>query len=82
VGRRNSLSGVLLLIDANVRALAFYISDSINTLARDSRELAMDSTFGTNNGGLSLFSVLAEVDGTGAPLAYCFVEIFKSNSKA
>ncbi|KAN0070534.1 hypothetical protein V8E54_011403 [Elaphomyces granulatus] len=70
------------LIDANVRALAFYISDSINTLTWDSRGLAMDSTFGTNNGGLSLFSVLAEGDGTGAPLAYCFVEIFKNNSKA
>lgn len=70
-----------VFIDANVRALAFYISDSINTLARDSRELAMDSTFGTNNGGLSLFSVLAEVHGTGAPLAYCFVEVFKDNSK-
>ena len=33
----------------------------------------MDATFGTNNAGMDLFAVLAEVDGTGVILAYCFV---------
>ena len=63
----------------NVRALAFYILDSINPLVKEVKELAMDSTFGTNNAGMSLFAVLAEVDGTGVPLAYCFVDVFKDN---
>ena len=34
----------------------------------------MDATFGTNNARMDLLSVLAELDGTGIPLAYCFVE--------
>ena len=34
----------------------------------------MDATFGTNNAGMDLFALLAELDGTGVPLAYCFVE--------
>ena len=34
----------------------------------------MDATFGTNNAGMDLFALLAEFDGTGVPLAYCFVE--------
>ena len=39
----------------------------------------MDATFGTNNVGMDLLAVLAEVDGTGVPLAYCFVEVMPSN---
>ena len=41
----------------------------------------MDATYGTNNMGADLFAVLAEVDGTGVPLAYCFVDVFKENKK-
>lgn len=65
----------------NVRGLAFYISDSISTLAPLAKELAMDATFGTNNAGVDLFAVLAEVDGTGIPLAYCFVDVVENNQK-
>ena len=65
----------------NVRGLAFYISDSITMLGPHAKELAMDATFGTNNAGIDLFAVLAEVDGTGVPLAYCFVEIVENNNK-
>jgi hypothetical protein len=61
--------------------LAFYISDSIKVLAYRAKELAMDATYGTNNKGMELFAVMAEFDGTGVPLAYCFVEIFEDNSK-
>ena len=39
----------------------------------------MDATFGTNNTGMHLFAVLAEVDGTGIPLAYCFMDVFNDN---
>ena len=34
----------------------------------------MDATFGTNNVRMDLFAVLAEYDGTGVPVAYCFIE--------
>jgi MULE transposase domain len=63
-----------------MRALAFYISDSVNTLASCAKELAMDATYGTNNTGMQLFAVLAEVDGTGIPLAYCFIDVFNDDS--
>src|SRR6516164_4784086 len=62
-------------------ALAFYISDSVNALAHHTKELAIDATFGTNNMGMDLFVVLAEVDGTGVPLAYCFMDVFTDNSR-
>jgi hypothetical protein len=41
----------------------------------------MDATFGTNNMAMTLFAVLAEVDGTGVPLAYCFMDTYKDNNK-
>jgi hypothetical protein len=65
----------------NVRGLAFYISDTIGTLTTRAKELAMDATFGTNNAGMDLFAVLAEVEGTGVPLAYCFMEVFENDAK-
>ena len=42
------------------------------------KEVAIDATFGKNNAGMDLYAVLAELDGTGVPLAYLFVE--KDNS--
>jgi hypothetical protein len=69
-----------LYFAGNMRALAFYISNSVNTLAPRAKELAMDATFGTNNTGMHLFAVLAEIDGTGIPLAYCFMDVFNENS--
>ena len=69
-----------LYISANLRAVAFYVSDAIGTLASRTKELAMDATFGTKDMAMDLFAVLAEVDGTGVPLAYCFTELFKDNS--
>ncbi|KAI0992617.1 hypothetical protein K3495_g15568, partial [Podosphaera aphanis] len=63
---------------ANVRALGFYIRASIDALSATTREIAIDATYGTNNAGMELYAVLAELDGTGAPMAYLFVE--KNNS--
>lgn len=34
----------------------------------------MDATYGTNSSGAELFAVLAEVDGSGVPICYMFVE--------
>ena len=63
---------------ANVRALGLYIRASIDALPGTTREIAIDATYGTNNAGMELYAVLAELDGTGAPMAYLFVE--KNNS--
>lgn len=51
------------------------IFDEIVTGARELgfNQIAMDSTFGTNNEGHELYAVLAAVNGTGVPLAYCVV---------
>ncbi|KAH8656329.1 hypothetical protein BGZ61DRAFT_500287 [Ilyonectria robusta] len=70
-----------LYFSENLRAIAFYVSDAIRILASRAKELAIDATFGTNNMGMDLFAVLAEVDGTGVPLAYCFTELFKDNDR-
>ncbi|KAJ5982326.1 hypothetical protein N7451_012426 [Penicillium sp. IBT 35674x] len=61
----------------NVRALGFFASEPIERLAKSATQLVMDSTFGTNSGGMDLFAVLAEVEDTGVPLAYCLVELIK-----
>ncbi|KID82058.1 hypothetical protein MGU_10628 [Metarhizium guizhouense ARSEF 977] len=61
----------------NLRALAFFASETIAKLRNAAPQLVMDSTFGTNSGGMDLFAVLAEVEGTGVPLAYCLVELLK-----
>jgi hypothetical protein len=61
----------------NLRALGFFASETIKQLLKSTTQLVMDSTFGTNSGGMDLFAVLAEVEGTGVPLAYCLVELLK-----
>lgn len=66
---------------ANLRAIAFYVSDSINTLVSRVKELSINATFKTNNIAIDLFAVLAEVDSTGVLLAYCFTELFRDNSR-
>ncbi|KAI1007534.1 hypothetical protein K3495_g687 [Podosphaera aphanis] len=63
---------------SNFRALSFYIRASIDALSGTTREIAIDATYGTNNAGMEPYAVLAELDGTGAPMAYLFVE--KNNS--
>ncbi|KAI0994329.1 hypothetical protein K3495_g13853 [Podosphaera aphanis] len=59
---------------ANFRALGFYIRASIDALSGTTREIVIDTTYGTNNAGMELNAVLAELDRTGAPMAYLFVE--------
>lgn len=63
----------------NVRALSIFAPEPIKRLAKSASatQLVMDSTFGTNSGGMDLFAVLAEVEGTGVPIAYCLVELMK-----
>lgn len=58
-----------------LRGLAIFVTPSIQELSANAQELVMDATYGTNSAGMSLFSVLTEVDGCGIPLAYCFVQV-------
>ena len=51
-----------------INGLVLYVLDTISMLQDAKRpvlEMAMDATYGTNNPGMDLFAVLAEVDGTG-----------------
>lgn len=68
-----------ILISGNLRGLALFVRASMSSLRLEVRELAMDATSGTNNAGMNLFAVLAEVDGIGVPIAYCFVDVIASN---
>lgn len=65
----------------NLRGLAIYISESISSLS-SCKELAMDATYGTNHSGSDLFAVLAELDGTGIPVAYLFVNTLPLSQEA
>ena len=57
-----------------VKAFAIFVKhQSLPKLAVETKELAIDATYGTNNSGMDLYAVLAEVDGTGVPIAYMFV---------
>lgn len=53
--------------------IVFFISETIDAL-RFSSELAIDATYGTNDSGMSFYAILAELDGTGVPLCYMFLE--------
>ncbi|CAK7275564.1 hypothetical protein SEPCBS119000_006746, partial [Sporothrix epigloea] len=58
----------------HVRGFAIFCQATIQQLGPVTREVAIDATFGTNNAGMDLFAVLAEVHGTGVPLAYLLLE--------
>lgn len=58
--------------EGSMTGLAFF-PRNIMSMVGKVQELAMDATFGTNNTGMGLYAVLAEVDGAGYPVAYCFV---------
>lgn len=64
----------------NVQALAIFINKAMQTLASSTKELAMDATYGTNNAGMTLYAVMAELDGSGVPIVYCFLKTTTSVS--
>ena len=53
-----------------VRGIGIFCNSVVKKLASSTKELAIDATYGTNNIGMDLFAVLAEVDGAGVVLAY------------
>lgn len=46
----------------------------IDALAEKIKEIVIDATYGTNNAGIQLLFALVDLDGTGVPLDYLFVE--------
>ena len=58
-----------------MRGLALFCREAIDALSSSAKEVTMDATFGTNNAGMDLFALLAEFDGTGIPLGYCFIQV-------
>ncbi|KAI0338852.1 hypothetical protein BDW22DRAFT_1337423, partial [Trametopsis cervina] len=66
----------LLNVEAvpGVRVLAFQVTDFIKEWARNTQELAMDSTFGTNGANFELFSAVGGAAGSGIPLAFCYIQ--------
>ncbi|KAE8257455.1 hypothetical protein A4X13_0g2356 [Tilletia indica] len=53
---------------------ANYAVGLIAALRERTVEISLDATYGTNNSGHDLFGVLAELDGTGVPLMYLFMD--------
>ena len=74
----NTIHDHEVLNSGNFHALALFVRESMTALRFVAKELAMDATYGTNHAGIELFAVLAEVDGVGIPLAYCFVSVTPS----
>ncbi|KAE8238675.1 hypothetical protein A4X13_0g8421 [Tilletia indica] len=56
------------------RAFAMYAIGIIASLGARTIEISLDATYGTNSSGHDLFAVLAELDGTGVPLLYLFMD--------
>ncbi|KAE8181682.1 hypothetical protein CF328_g8764, partial [Tilletia controversa] len=69
-----NVSARLIESHGQVRGMMLLAEGLIETLAASTIEISMDGTFGTNNAGHELLGVLAEMDGTGVPLAYCFLD--------
>ncbi|KAI0074399.1 hypothetical protein K474DRAFT_1601490 [Panus rudis PR-1116 ss-1] len=69
----------LLNIEAEpgTSVFAFQITDFIKEWARNTQELGMDSTWNTNGGNYELFAAVADVEGSGIPLAFLFIQTTK-----
>ncbi|RIB22407.1 hypothetical protein C2G38_1881739, partial [Gigaspora rosea] len=50
--------------------ISFGIREIIDRIGINATEIGVDAIYNTNKMNLELYSVLAEVDGTGVPLAY------------
>ncbi|GJE92122.1 hypothetical protein PsYK624_082750 [Phanerochaete sordida] len=61
------------------QVLAFEVSDFIDEWAPHCQELAMDSTFGTNGANYELFAAVAGAEGSGIPMAFCYIQTDKDN---
>lgn len=57
----------------NICALVIYIRNSIDSLSRTTKEVAIGASFVTNDTGMNLLAVISDVDRTKVPMVYPFV---------
>ncbi|KAH8809504.1 hypothetical protein DL96DRAFT_1717031 [Flagelloscypha sp. PMI_526] len=60
-------------VEEGVTMVAFGVKRILTKLRGRVVEIAADATFNTNASGLELYSIMAEQDGAGFPLSYCFL---------
>ncbi|KAE8180691.1 hypothetical protein CF328_g9082 [Tilletia controversa] len=60
--------------EGGIRGIALYAFGIIAALRGQVVEVSLDATFGTNSSGHDLFAVMAELNGTGAPLMYFLLD--------
>ncbi|KAE8233193.1 hypothetical protein CF326_g1770 [Tilletia indica] len=66
--------GQTISSEGGIRGIALYALGIIAALREQVVEISLDATFGTNSSGHDLFAVLAELNGTGAPLMYFLLD--------
>lgn len=59
---------------AKKNTIGKFTRDSIDKLSKMSRGVVIYETFATNNAGMDLYAMLAELDGVGVRRAYLFLE--------
>ncbi|PVF90972.1 hypothetical protein CPB86DRAFT_676043, partial [Serendipita vermifera] len=69
-----------LMLDEGIVAIAWGIKRIAKSLKGKVVEIAMDTTYNTNSAKLELYTIIAEVDNAGFPLAYCFLSTATSIS--
>ncbi|RPD61298.1 hypothetical protein L227DRAFT_466509, partial [Lentinus tigrinus ALCF2SS1-6] len=72
--------GVTLLdipAEPGTKILAFQVMDFVEEWARNTQELAMDSTWNTNGANFELFAAVADAKGSGIPLAFLLIHTTK-----
>ncbi|CDO76217.1 hypothetical protein BN946_scf184894.g6 [Trametes cinnabarina] len=72
-GERHHIKVLEVEAEPGTEVLAFYVTDFVAAWARNTQELAMDSTWNTNGGNFELFAAVADLNGAGLPLAFVFI---------
>ncbi|RPD53668.1 hypothetical protein L226DRAFT_517852 [Lentinus tigrinus ALCF2SS1-7] len=63
--------------EPGTRVLTFQVTDFVQEWARNTQELAMDSTWNTNGANFELFAAVADAKGSGLPLAFLLMQTTK-----
>ncbi|KAI0348907.1 hypothetical protein OH77DRAFT_1465898, partial [Trametes cingulata] len=72
-GKEHCIALLEVETEPGVEVLAFYVTDFMQAWAKNTQELAMDSTWNTNGGNFELFAAVADANGAGLPLAFIFI---------
>ncbi|PCH39585.1 hypothetical protein WOLCODRAFT_110923 [Wolfiporia cocos MD-104 SS10] len=63
--------------EPNTQVVAFQVTNFVREWASNTQELAMDSTWNTNGTNFELFGAVADVHGSGIPLAFLLISTSK-----